>query len=577
MIELTGISASRGMCIGPVFQFVRQKLEIQEKKQVNPSEELIRFNLAVDTAKDQIDRIYEKALQESSDADAAIFQAHRMILEDPELISAVKKKIENEKKSAEIAMQETGKSFSAMMAAMNDEYFAARATDIMDVTNRVLRVLLDVAESPTANLKVPSIIIADDLTPSDTVMLDKSLVIGFCTAQGSATSHTAILARGLGIPAVSGLGIVALDQENGTDVILDGTKGEVIFAPDKAMIADYRKRIEAARTIREKALKFAKKPAKTKDGKVVEVVSNIGNVEGAQSAIENGAEGVGLLRTEFLYLEQSQLPSEEVQYKAYRDILKVFGKMPVILRTLDVGGDKEIPYMGLAAESNSFLGQRALRLCLVRPDVFKPQLRAALRASVGHNLKIMFPMVATTSEVREARKVLDECATELGIEGHAIAENIEIGIMVEIPSAALVADQLAKEVDFFSIGTNDLSQYTMAADRTNPKVAQLSDAFFPAVLRLVREVIKAAHKEGKWVGMCGELAGEPLALPILLGLGLDEFSMNPPMIPLAKQILRNLDSKEMEKIAYEALELENPDQIQAFIKQKIPFIAELVG
>jgi len=301
MIELTGISASRGMCIGPVFQFVRQKLEIQEKKQVNPSEELIRFNLAVDTAKDQIDRIYEKALQESSDADAAIFQAHRMILEDPELISAVKKKIENEKKSAEIAMQETGKSFSAMMAAMNDEYFAARATDIMDVTNRVLRVLLDVAESPTANLKVPSIIIADDLTPSDTVMLDKSLVIGFCTAQGSATSHTAILARGLGIPAVSGLGIVALDQENGTDVILDGTKGEVIFAPDKAMIADYRKRIEAARTIREKALKFAKKPAKTKDGKVVEVVSNIGNVEGAQSAIENGAEGVGLLRTEFLY------------------------------------------------------------------------------------------------------------------------------------------------------------------------------------------------------------------------------------------------------------------------------------
>ena len=577
MIELTGISASRGMCIGPVFQFVRQKLEIQEKKQVNPSEELIRFNLAVDTAKDQIDRIYEKALQESSDADAAIFQAHRMILEDPELISAVKKKIESDKKSAEIAMQETGKSFSAMMAAMNDEYFAARATDIMDVTNRVLRVLLDVAESPTANLKVPSIIIADDLTPSDTVMLDKSLVIGFCTAQGSATSHTAILARGLGIPAVSGLGIVALDQENGTDVILDGTKGEVIFAPDKAMIADYRKRIEAARTIREKALKFAKKPAKTKDGKVVEVVSNIGNVEGAQSAIENGAEGVGLLRTEFLYLEQSQLPSEEVQYKAYRDILKVFGKMPVILRTLDVGGDKEIPYMGLAAESNSFLGQRALRLCLVRPDVFKPQLRAALRASVGHNLKIMFPMVATTSEVREARKVLDECATELGIEGHAIAENIEIGIMVEIPSAALVADQLAKEVDFFSIGTNDLSQYTMAADRTNPKVAQLSDAFFPAVLRLVREVIKAAHKEGKWVGMCGELAGEPLALPILLGLGLDEFSMNPPMIPLAKQILRNLDSKEMEKIAYEALELENPDQIQSFIKQKIPFIAELVG
>jgi len=575
MIELTGISASRGMCIGPVFQFVRQKLEITEKKQVNPSEELIRFNLAIETAKAQIDRIYEKALSESSSADAEIFQAHRMILEDPELVSAVKMKIEQEKKSAEMAMQQTGKAFSDMMAAMNDEYFAARATDIMDVTNRVLRVLLDVAESPTANLKEPSVIIADDLTPSDTVMLDKSLVVGFCTAQGSATSHTAILARGLGIPAVAGAGNDALEQKNGTMVILDGTRGNAIFAPEDAMIAEFRGRMEAAKTIREKALKFAKDPATTKDGKVVEVVSNIGNVEGAQSAIENGAEGVGLLRTEFLYLEQSQLPSEEQQYQAYKGILEVFGKMPVILRTLDVGGDKEIPYMGLEAEANSFLGQRALRLCLVRPDIFKPQLRAALRASVGHNLKIMFPMVATTSEVRDARKVLNECVAELNQEGTAFADDIEIGIMVEIPSAALVADQLAKEVDFFSIGTNDLSQYTMAADRTNPKVAPLSNAFFPAVLRLVREVIKAAHKEGKWVGMCGELAGEPLALPILLGLGLDEFSMNPPMIPLAKQILRNLDSKEMERIAEQALELEDPQQIQAFIKKKIPFIAEI--
>lgn len=577
MIELTGISASRGMSIGPVFQFVRQKLEIKEKSLVNPSEELVRFNLAAETAKEQIDRIYKKALTESTHADAEIFQAHQMILEDPELITSVKKKIENEKISAEMAMQQTGQSFSDMMAAMNDEYFAARATDIMDVTNRVLRILLDIAETPTANLKEPSVIIADDLTPSDTVMLDKELVVGFCTAQGSATSHTAILARGLGIPAVAGAGMEALKQENGTMVILDGTNGKVVFAPEESLIADYRKRIEATRTIREEALKYAKEPAKTKDGRVVEVVSNIGNVEGAQSALENGAEGVGLLRTEFLYLEQSQLPTEEQQYQAYKGILEVFGKMPVILRTLDVGGDKEIAYMGLEAEANSFLGQRALRLCLVRPDIFKPQLRAALRASVGHNLKIMFPMVATASEIRDARKVLDECAAELTNEGIPFEDDIEIGIMVEIPSAALVADQLAKEVDFFSIGTNDLSQYTMAADRTNPKVAALSDAFFPAVLRLVREVIKAAHKEGKWVGMCGELAGEPLALPLLLGLGLDEFSMGPPMIPLAKQILRNLDAKEMEKIADQALNLENPDQIKNFIKEKIPFIAEISG
>lgn len=575
MRKKAGISASRGISIGPVFQFVRQKLEIQETESTYPAGEMDRLQAAMNSAKDQIDGIYQKALKESSDADAEIFQAHRMILDDPELLSGVKEKINIGGKSAEFAMLDTGRAFSDIMAAMKDEYFAARATDIMDVTNRVLRILLGVAESPTSGLKTPSIIVADDLTPSDTVMLNKSLVIGFCTARGSSTSHTAILARGLGIPAVAGTGDEVLDLVNGTDVILDGTNGIVIFAPDADLIKDYRKRIKAVNTIREEAMKFAKEPVKTVDGKVVEVVANIGNVESARSAIENGAEGVGLLRTEFLYLEQTKLPTEEEQFQVYNEILDVFGDMPVILRTLDVGGDKEIPYMGLEKEANSFLGQRALRLCLVRPDIFKPQLRAALRASNGHNLKIMFPMVATASEVRAARKVLAECEAELKEEGTEIADNIEIGIMVEIPSAAMVADQLAKEVDFFSIGTNDLSQYTMAADRTNPKVAALSNAFFPAVLRLVREVIKAAHKEGKWVGMCGELAGEPLALPILLGLELDEFSMNPPMIPLAKQILRTLDAGEMKTIADQALDLEEPEQIQAFIKEKIPFIAEV--
>jgi len=577
MKELTGIPASRGIGMGPIFQFVRQELIIEERSNIQPEEELKRLNTAISTAKDQIDSIYEKALKESSDADAEIFQAHRMILEDPELLAGVENKIKDQNKSAELAMQETGKSFSDMMAAMKDEYFAARATDILDVRNRVLRILLGIAESPTAALKEPSVIVADDLTPSDTVLLDKNLVIGFCTSGGSATSHTAILARGLGIPAVAGVGNEVLSQKNGTEVILDGTKGTAIFAPTKALITKYRQQIKVTNSIHEEAMKYAKEPAITKDSKRVEVVANIGNVEGAKSAVDNGAEGVGLLRTEFLYLERKKLPTEEEQFQVYRDILDVFGDMPVILRTLDVGGDKEIPYMGLEAESNSFLGQRALRLCLVRPDIFKPQLRAALRASAGYNMKIMFPMVATVGEVRAARKILDECAAELEEEGVPMAEDIEIGIMVEIPSAALTADQLAKEIDFFSIGTNDLSQYTMAADRTNPKVAELSNAFFPAVLRLVREVILAAHKEGKWVGMCGELAGEPLALPILLGLGLDEFSMNPPMIPLAKQIIRNLDTREMKEIAEHTLELESPADIQAFIKEKIPFIAEITG
>jgi phosphoenolpyruvate-protein phosphotransferase len=576
MKSLTGIPASRGICIGPVFPFVRQELRVESYCVDDVQVEITRFNSAIEKAKDQISQIYQKALTEASKADAEIFQAHRMILEDPELLKEVKAKIEKDSICAEFAMMTTAQSFSDMMAAMQDEYFKARATDIKDVGNRVLRILLGVAETPSETLVEPSVITADDLTPSDTVMLDKSLVLGFCTARGSATSHTAILARGLGLPAVSGAGAEILKVSKGTRVILDGTHAEVLVDPDDATVKKYQLRIETTHTINDAAKKHAHEPAITKDGVRLEVVSNIGNVEGARASLENGAEGVGLLRTEFLYLERTSIPTEEEQYQAYKAILDVFRKMPVVLRTLDVGGDKEISYMGLAAESNSFLGQRALRLCLVRPDIFKPQIRAALRAGKGNNLKMMFPMVATAQEIRDARKVLDECIRELKAEGKPFAENIEIGIMVEIPSAALVADQLAKEVDFFSIGTNDLSQYTMAADRTNPKVADLSNAFYPAVLRLIREVIKAAHAESKWVGMCGELAGEPLAAPILLGLGLDEFSVNPPMVPLIKQILRGLDANEMKAVAEQALQLESPKQIENFVKEKVPFIAQLV-
>lgn len=577
MKRLVGIPASRGICIGPVFQFVRQGITIKEGKATDPASELARLDDAISTAKEQISSIYQRALKEAGKADAEIFLAHKMILDDPEFISAVRSKINEEQATAEVAVQSTAKSFSDMMASMKDEYFAARALDILDVGNRVLRILLGVAESPTSNLKEASVIVADDLTPSDTILLDKSLVKGFCTARGSSTSHTAILARGLGIPAVAGVGEEVLKVKNQTTIILDGTMGEVFIDPDEKFIHLYQQHIKTAQTIHEEAMKHAHEPVVTQDGVKVEVSANIGDVQDARSALDKGAEGVGLLRTEFLFLERNHLPCEEEQYEAYRAILDVFGDLPVILRTLDIGGDKEIPYMGLTAEPNSFLGQRALRLCLVRPDIFKPQLRAALRAGLDRNLKIMFPMVAIAEEVRQARRVIDECISELEEEGKPFTKNIEIGIMVEIPSAALVADQLAGEVDFFSIGTNDLSQYTMAADRTNPKVAGLSDAFYPAVLRLVREVIVAAHAQGKWVGMCGELAGEPLAAPILLGLGLDEFSMSPPMVPLIKQILRGLNANEMKSLAEQALQLESPQQIKELVKKRVPFIAELVG
>ena len=409
MKTIEGIAASRGICIGPVFQFIRQELVCIERCVENTKAELAKLDDAIRQADEQISVIYEQALSQSSQANAEIFNAHRMILKDPELLDEVRKMISDKEVCAEFAMMQTAKKFSDMMAGMKDEYFAARATDIMDVGNRVIRILLGIAESPTKNLKKPSIICADDLTPSDTILLDKTLVLGFCTARGSATSHTAILARGLGIPAVAGLGETLLEAANNTKLIVDGTHGLVILDPPAEMLDDYEERIKDAESIHTEAMVHANEPAITEDGLALEIVANVGDVEGSESAIKNGAEGVGLLRTEFLYLERSSMPTEEEQYQAYRAILDVFGKKPVILRTLDVGGDKEISYMNLEVESNSFLGQRALRLCLVRPDIFKPQLRAALRAGVDRNLKIMFPMVATASEVREARKVLEEC------------------------------------------------------------------------------------------------------------------------------------------------------------------------
>jgi phosphotransferase system enzyme I (PtsI) len=576
--QLKGVAASRGICIGPVFKFIRAELKFDTSKIDDPQAEMERLNDALQEAKRQIQQIYEKAVKDHSKENAEIFQAHKLILDDPELISAIKKKIEEEHKNAESAISETAQAFSALMAAMQDEYFAARATDIKDVGDRVLRILLGATEeNPTAGLKLPSVIVADDLTPSDTIMLDKSLVLGFCTARGSATSHTAILARGLGLPALAGAGAELMNVKDGTTLIVDGTHGVSIIDPDVKTAEDYQKLMQASQTMQAQALKHAHETAITTDGHQIEVVANIGNVKDSKAALDNGAEGVGLLRTEFIYLERTSMPDEEEQYQVYHAIMDAFGDKPVILRTLDVGGDKEIPYLNLEQEMNPFLGERALRLCLSRPDIFKPQLRAALRAGVGHNLKIMYPMVATVAEVQAARKVFEECLVELRAEGKPFAENIEVGIMVEIPSAAIIADQLAKQVDFFSIGTNDLSQYTMAADRTNPKVAGLSNAFQPAVLRLVRDVIKAAHAEGKWVGMCGELAGEPLATPILIGLGLDEFSMSPPFVPIIKQIIRNLNAEKMAVLAEKALKLESPDAICDFVRSEVPVITELSG
>ena len=572
MRELKGIAASLGFAIGSVFLYERQEIRIEECQDKDVSAEWQRFVDALKTAKEQITHIYEHVKNESGEDHAEIFSAQLMILDDPDLLDLVKKVLEEKENNIESALYEAIEQFATTMEMLDDEYLKARALDIRDVGNRILRILLGIAESPTEGLTEPSVILADDLTPSDTVLIDKNMILGFCIAKGGATSHTAILARGLGIPAVVGAGDEILQIKNGEKIVVDGSEGFVFINPSNEIVKQYTEKQNHFNQVMKESRSKSHEPAITLDGHQVEVVANIGNVENAKAAVEAGAEGVGLLRTEFLYLERNSLPTEEEQYESYRAIVDVFGDQPVILRTLDIGGDKELSYLSLPVEQNPFLGVRAIRLCFNRHDIFKPQLRAALRAAEGKNLKIMFPMVATVDEIRQARAILEECQNELKAEKVSFAKKVDVGIMIEIPAAAVMSDIMAKEVDFFSIGTNDLSQYTLAADRTNAGVANIASSFQPPVLRLVKMVIDAAHKEGKWVGMCGELAGEPVATPILLGLGLDEFSMNPPAVPIVKQIIRSISKEQAKEIAELVLTLENSDQVQSYVRDLLPIV-----
>jgi phosphotransferase system enzyme I (PtsI) len=567
---ISGIPASYGIAIAPAFVYDPEELIVETSSIDDPAAEWKRFEDARELTIQQLDEAFLVTKKDCGAEAAEIFNAQKMMLSDPELISTVKKRVEGDHINIEAALHETAEVFACQLEAIDDEYLSARALDIRDVTSRCLRNLIGLYDSPAEGLDVPSIIVAEDLTPSDTVLLDKEFVLGFCTAKGGSTSHTAILARGLGIPAVVGAGDEVAEISPGDLLVIDGDSGEVIISPTDEDLEEYRSRQTRFLKIQAEAEAITHQLAVTKDGHQVEVVANIGNVEGIEPALEAGAEGVGLLRSEFLYLERNSLPTEEEQYQSYKTIADAFGDKPVILRTLDVGGDKDIPYIDMPEETNPFLGVRAIRLCLERPDIFKPQLRAALRAGYGNNLKLMFPMVASVNDVRDVKVVLEECRLELREEGMQVAEEMEIGIMIEIPSAAILADQLAEVVDFFSIGTNDLSQYTMAADRTNASVARLASGFQPAVFRLIKTVIDAAHQQGKWVGLCGEMAGELLAIPILLGLGLDEFSMNPPAIPFAKRLIRSINIKDARQVADTALNLKSDREIREYIQQAVP-------
>ena len=442
-----------------------------------------------------------------------------------------------------------------------------RASDIRDVSKRILASLLDV-ELPNPGLVSEEVIlVAYDLTPSDTAQLNKQYVKGFVTDIGGRTSHSAIMARSMEIPAIVGAKSATHDIENGDLVVLDGLSGEVHINPTEEVLNKYRELQAQYKKQQQEWAKLVNEPSITQDGHRVELVANIGNPDDVEGALKYGAEGVGLFRTEFLYMDRDELPDEEVQFEAYKTVLEKMGDKPVIIRTLDIGGDKNLPYLTLPEEMNPFLGVRAIRLCLERPDLFRTQLRALLRASVYGNLKIMFPMIATLDEFREAKQLFLEEKEKLIQEGIPVSESIELGIMVEIPSTAVLADHFAKEVDFFSIGTNDLIQYTMAADRMNERVSYLYQPYHPAILRLIKNVIDASHREGKWTGMCGEMAGDETAIPILLGLGLDEFSMSASSILRARSLIRNLSKKEMEELAEKALTLSSYEEVVSLVKE----------
>lgn len=561
---LHGVAASPGIAIGPARRFEPTVAAVTRKVVTNPAAEWQRLQAARQAVRQQIKTTHGLLLQQGARAEAAIFDAHLLFLDDPTLLDPAHEGVFNQGWNAEAAWQDSIEATAAAYDALDDPYLKARAADVRDVGRQVLLALT--GERATFRLDTPAIVVADDLAPSDTANLDRSKVLALCTARGGPTSHSAILARTLGIPAVVGLGARVLALPADASLVVDGESGAVLVNPDASEAATWEARRAAWLAARQEAAAASQQCAVTTDGVHVEVVANIGSVADARRAIEAGAEGVGLLRTEFLYLNRDTAPTEADQEEIYRAIFDIMGQRPVVARTLDVGGDKELPYVNLGHEDNPFLGARAIRLYQERPDLIEPQLRALLRAAVGHRVRIMFPMVATADEVAMLRSQLERVQRELAAAGVPAPVDLQIGIMVEIPSAAVMADKLAPTVDFFSIGTNDLTQYTLAAERGNPRVAYLADALHPAVLRLIAQVIKAAHACGRWVGVCGELAGDLTAIPILLGLGLDEFSMSPAVIPAAKQRLRALNRQAATALAQAVLMLDSAQAVRAAVR-----------
>ncbi|WP_066395406.1 phosphoenolpyruvate--protein phosphotransferase [Neobacillus mesonae] len=561
MTFLQGIAASNGIAIAKAYRLVEPNLSFEQRTIEDASAEVERYRQALAKAKSELETIRDRAKVDLGPDKAAIFEAHLLVLSDPELNTPIEDKITSEKVNAESALKETADMFVMMFEQMDNEYMRERAADIRDVTKRVLAHLLGVQLPNPSMIAEEVIIVAEDLTPSDTAQLNRQFVKGFTTNIGGRTSHSAIMARSLEIPAVVGTKTAVEEIHNGDLVIVDGLKGEVHINPTPELVEQYRQVHQEYENQKAEWAKLVNESTVSKDGHHVELAANIGTPNDLKGVAANGGEGVGLYRTEFLYMGREQLPTEEEQFEAYKAVLEGMNGKPVVVRTLDIGGDKELPYLELPKEMNPFLGFRAIRLCLEEQGIFRTQLRALLRASTFGNLKIMFPMIATLDEFRSAKAILEEEKQKLISEGQKVADQIELGIMVEIPSTAVLADQFAKEVDFFSVGTNDLIQYTMAADRMNQRVSYLYQPYSPSILRLVKMVIDAAHAEGKWAGMCGEMAGDETAIPILLGLGLDEFSMSATSILKARSLIKNLNKSDMKNLADEVLNMQTTSQV----------------
>ena len=553
---LKGIAASDGVAVAKAYLLVQPDLSFETVTVEDISAEEARLDAALAASQDELSVIREKAVESLGEEAAAVFDAHLMVLADPEMTGQIKETIRAKQVNAEAALTEVTNMFIAIFESMDDNpYMQERAADIRDVTKRVLANLLGKKLPNPATIDEESIIVAHDLTPSDTAQLNKKFVKAFVTDIGGRTSHSAIMARTLEIAAVLGINNITELVKDGDILAVSGITGEVVINPTEEQIAEFKAAGEAYAKQKAEWAQLKDAPTVTADGKHFELAANIGTPKDVEGVNDNGAEAVGLYRTEFLYMDSQDFPTEEDQYEAYKAVLEGMNGKPVVVRTMDIGGDKELPYFDLPKEMNPFLGYRALRISISETgnQMSRTQLRALLRASVHGKLRIMFPMVALLTEFRTAKGILEEEKAKLVAEGVAVADDIEVGIMIEIPAAAMLADQFAKEVDFFSIGTNDLIQYTMAADRMNEQVSYLYQPYNPSILRLINNVIKAAHAEGKWAGMCGEMAGDQTAVPLLVGMGLDEFSMSATSILRTRSLMKKLDTAKMEEYANRAL------------------------